>query len=219
MLRFLRARKFNIERSVQLYVNYYKYRHKFRHLLTNCHPQYVSNVLNAGIFGVLEESLKNKSRVLCVIPSRWNYVAVPPIDPYKTFVMILEKLVEDEEVQVHGLSIFDNMEGVSWHLTYAFLRSEPLQRGALVELQDSFPLRFKGLYMLNQPWYLSMIMTVVKPFLSQKHRDRIQAHGSNYRALYEYIDASKLPANFGGSADSLEADNLKKFFESDEFIY
>ena len=204
-----------MERATQLYVNYYKYRHKFRHQLVNFHPRYVYNVIDAGIFGVLDNNMNNGSKVFCVIPSRWDYQAIPPNDPYKTFLMALEKLLDDEEVQVHGISILDNMEGCSWHLMYAFLRSDVLQKGALVELQDSFPIRFKGFHMLHQPWYLSMIMTVVRPFLSQKHRDRIQAHGEDYSALYEYIEEDSLPENFGGSCPPLEADNLKGFFAAE----
>ena len=203
-----------MDRSFQLYTNYYKYKHKFRHLLTDFHPKHVSNVLDAGIFGVLSGTPRSsKSRVLCVIPQRWNYLTMDSNDPYKTFIMILEKLMEDEEVQVHGISILDNMEGLSWHLCYAFLRCEQLS--ALVELQDSFPIRFKGFHMFHQPWYLSMIMTVVRPFLSQKHRDRIQAHGDNYSTLHEYIEVQDLPANFGGEGIPMESDNLKAFFESE----
>jgi retinaldehyde-binding protein 1 len=215
LLRFLRARKFDMDRALQLYINYYKYKHKFKHLLADFHPKHVNNVLNAGIFGILDGTMKNRSRVLCVFPERWSYLTIPPNDPYKTFLMILEKLVEDEEVQVHGLSILDNMEGMSWHLGYAFLRCEQLS--ALVELQDSFPIRFKGFHMFNQPWYLSMIMAVVRPFLSQKHRERIRTHGENYGALADYIEMSHLPTNFGGDGGLLEADNLQKFFESDVF--
>lgn len=172
-------------------------------------------MLNAGIFGVLDGTMTNKCRVVCIIPQRWSYQTVPPGDPFKTFIMVLEKLLEDEEVQVHGISILDDMVGMSWHLAYTFLRSETL--GALVELQDSFPIRFKGCHMFNQPWYLSMIMTVVRPFLAQKHRDRIRVHGQNYSALSDYMQMTELPANFGGQGVSLEADNLKKFFERDLF--
>lgn len=157
--------------------------------------------------------MTNKSRVLCVIPERWSHLTIPPNDPYKTFLMILEKLVEDEEVQVHGISILDNMEGMSWHSGYAFLRCEQL--GALIELHDSFPIRFKGFHMFNQPWYLSMIMAVVRPFLSQKHRDRIRAHGDNYDVLQHYIEIAELPENFGGEGVPLESENLQKFFEQE----
>lgn len=212
LLRFLRARKYNLDRSLQLYVNYFKYRRKFGHLLADFHPHHVQDVVQLGLFGVLERPLHNGSRAICVIPSRWDYEQVPPNQPYKTFLLMLEKLVEDEEVQVHGLSIFDNMGGMSWHLAYAFVSSEQLQRGALVELQDSFPVRFKGFHMLNQPWYLSMIMTIVRPFLSQKHRDRIQAHGDDYEALHDHIDPDHLPGDFGGNAADLDAENLRRFF-------
>jgi len=193
-------------------VNYYKYHFKFRHLLSNFHPKHVDNVIDAGIFGILAKGMKNESRVFCVLPSRWDYLTVPPSDPYKAFLLCLEKLLEDEEVQVHGISIIDNMEGCTWHLMYAFLRTDVLQKGALVELQDSFPVRFKGFHFLQQPWYLSMIMTVVRPFLNQKHRDRIQAHGEDYDTLYEHIDKDALPQNFGGTKNPMEADNLRQFF-------
>ena len=212
LLRFLRARKYNMDRAVQLYVNYFKYRRKFSHLLTDFHPHHVQDVIQLGLFGVLNKPMYNGSRALCVIPSRWDYEQVPPNQPYKTFLLMLEKLVEDEEVQVHGLSIFDDMGGMSWHLAYAFVSSEELQRGALVELQDSFPVRFKGFHMFNQPWYLSMIMTIVRPFLSQKHRDRIQTHGDNYEALHDYIDVDHIPGDFGGNAPDIAAENLRRFF-------
>ena len=202
-----------MNRAAQLYINYYKYKHKFRHLLINSHPNHVGHVLEAGIFGVFKGCMRNGSRALCVIPQRWNHTTIHPSDPFKTFLMVLEKLAEDEEVQVHGVSILDNMEGMSWHLTYTFFRSELIQKGALVELQESFPMRFKGFHLLHQPWYLSMIMAFVKPFLSQKHRDRIHTHGSNYNSLHEHVDPPALPENFGGKGDPLEADNLFTFFE------
>ena len=213
LLRFLRARKFKVDQAAQLYINYYKYKHKFRHLLVNSHPNHVGHVLEAGLFGIIEGCMRNGSRALCMIAQRWNPAAIHPNDPFKTFLMVLEKLADDEEVQVHGVSIVDNLEGVSWHLMYTFFRSELIQKGAFVELQESFPMRFKGFHMLHQPWYLSMIMAFVKPFLSQKHRDRIHAHGSNYNSLREHVDTSVLPENFGGEGVPLEADNLYSFFE------
>ncbi len=215
LLRFLRARKFNLDRALQVYINYYKYRHKFAHLLTNFHPKGVSKVLNAGIFGVIEHPLKNGSTAVTITPSRWNYTEVQANDPYRTLLIILEKMLDNEEVQVHGVSLFDNMEGVSWHTAYAFLCCEEIQKGALVEMQDSFPIRFKGFHMFNQPWYLSMVMTVVKPFLSQKNRDRILAHGANYEELHDYLDPSQLPENFGGDAPPILADNLKRYFKDE----
>lgn len=39
--------------------------------------------------------------------------------------------------------------------------------------QDAFPARFKGIHVLNQPWYISIVMALVLPFLKQKYRERV----------------------------------------------
>lgn len=201
-----------MDKALHLYVNYYKYRKKFSHLLDYFHPQYVKDILDAGLFGLLPHCMYDGTFVFSVIPSRWDYHGTNYNDPYKTFLLVLEKLLENEEVQVHGLAVFDNLEHSSVYMGYAFMRAEAVQSGALVELQDAFPLRFKGFHMLNQPWYISIIMKVVRPFLKQKHRDRIQAHGSDVSTLRTLMDPSHLPENFGGDAPELGPENLYNFF-------
>ena len=66
-----------------------------------------------------------------------------------------------------------------------------------VEFQDTFPARVKGLHLINQPWYVSMLLAIVRPFMKQKLRDRL-THGADLSSLHEYIDPEQLPAEFGG---------------------
>ena len=42
-----------------------------------------------------------------------------------------------------------------------------------MSLQEAFPGRFKGFHILNQPWYISVIMAIIRPFLKQKFRERV----------------------------------------------
>ena len=42
------------------------------------------------------------------------------------------------------------------------------------DTQDCFPVRFKGIHVVNQPWYLSVLMAIIRPFLSQKLADRVR---------------------------------------------
>ena len=213
LLRFLRARKFCTDKAFQLCVNYHKYHCKHADLLEDLHPRAVEHVLRAGIFGVLDTPLSNGSKALCIIPTRWDPEAIAPNDCFKTFLLILEKLMEDEEVQVHGVSVFDNLTGSSLSLVYSFMRTEHIQRSVLVDLQDSYPIRFKALHLVNQPWYVSMVMSLVKPFLKQKHRDRIHAHGNNFDAIHQLLHPADLPEDFGGLRPPLGADNLLAFFD------
>ena len=213
LLMFLRARKFSIDRAVQLYTNYYKYRHKHASLLTDYHPSSVEHVFRTRLFGVVDKRLKNGSKAFCLYPARWDCEVAPPNDCYKAAFLILEKMMEDEETQVHGITILDNMEGMPFYVVTNFIRSEPMSKRAIVELQDTFPVRFKGIHFLNEPWYLNLVLRLVKPFLKQKHRDRFHAYGSDYTGLHEHMDPQHLPADFGGFLPPLCSTNLHKLFE------
>ena len=161
---------------------------------------------------MLDHRLHNGSKVFCMFPSRWNIEELPPNDCYKAAYMILEKLMEDEETQVHGISIIDNMEGMPFSVVTNFIRSDPIQKGALVELQDSFPVRFKGIHFLNEPWYLHFVLKIVKPFLKQKHRDRFVAHGSDISGLHDLINPQDLPGDFGGFQPPTAESDLHRLF-------
>ena len=49
-------------------------------------------------------------------------------------------------------------------------------------LQDCFPAKFKGFHFINQPWYVEMALTVIKPFLKEKSKNRV----SIFLVLYYY---------------------------------
>ncbi|KAK6629828.1 hypothetical protein RUM43_003648 [Polyplax serrata] len=65
-------------------------------------------------------------------------------------------------------------------------------------LQDCFPAKFKGFHFVNQPWYIEIALTVIKPFLKDKVKERIYLHGNNLSTLHEYIPKDILPAELGG---------------------
>ena len=41
-------------------------------------------------------------------------------------------------------------------------------------MQNAFPARFKGVYIINQPWYMSIPLSIVRPFLSEKIKTRVR---------------------------------------------
>ena len=214
LLRFLRARKFDVDRTLQLYVNYYKYRHKYAHLIeVSPDAADLQHIIRSGVFSVLPSPLRDGSRGVCLFPSRWDVTTMDPDDCTKVFLLLIEKLMEDEEAQVHGVSLLDNAENSSLQKLYHFLRSETWKVGT--ELQDAFPARFKGLHFIHQPWYVSLVMGVVRPLLKQKHRDRFHAHGADVASFYQYVDPEHLFADFGGFLPPIGPDSLSQFLAID----
>ena len=209
LLMFLRARKFDVDRALQVYVNYYKYRHKHSYLFARKSQASLDRIARSGVFGVLPSPLKDGSRAVCLHPSRWDVSTMEPHDCCSVFLSVLDKLLEDEEVQVHGISFIDNAEGCPLQKLYHFIRTDTWRLG--VDLQDAFPARFKGLHFINQPWYVSFVMSVVKPLLKQKHKDRFHAHGTNMESFYEHVDPENLYSDFGGYLPPMGQENLTKF--------
>ena len=75
LIRFLRARKFNIERSLELYINYYQCRIEFSEVFEDFTPQSVEMILKSGIINVLDDRTTDGTKVcmyvclyvLCII--------------------------------------------------------------------------------------------------------------------------------------------------------
>lgn len=216
LLRFLRARKFNVDRAVQLYCNYYKFRHKYAHILGDMHPRTVEHVLRSGLMGMTDLHGKDGSTVIHLRPERWDPESIQFQDNFRTMIMILDKLIEDEENQVHGISTLNNLHDVPFSTVFKISQTEQVRKGMFIEMvQDCFPCRFKGLHLVNQPWYISLVVMIVKPFMKQKLRERFFMHGTDYTTLYEHFDVEKLPPSLGGLGVEFDPTYLLEFFEKE----
>lgn len=216
LLRFLRARKFDVDGAVHLYCNYYKFRHKYAHVLGDMHPRAVEHVLRSGVFGMTDLHCKDSSTVIHLRPDRWDPESVQFQDNFRAMILILDKLIEDEENQVHGISLLNNLRDVTFPTVFRLSQTEQVRKGMFIELvQDCFPCRFKGMHLVNQPWYISLVAMIVRPFMKQKLRDRFFMHGTNYTALYEHFDVEKLPPSLGGLGVEFDPMYLLEFFEKE----
>lgn len=214
LLRFLRARKFDVERALTLFINYHRYRQKHAPMLSDFHPRSVEHVLRSGLISVLNDRSQDGCKVLVLQAARWDMDDLPMSQVLKALLLILDKLIEDQETQVHGFILFENLDGVGLLQMLRLARLEQEQQGETMELiQDAFPGRFKGVHLLNQPWYVSILLSLVRPFLKQKLRERIHMHGSDFSGLYEFMDPSHLPAEFGGLLPSIDAYSAAHLFE------
>ncbi|KAL5479980.1 hypothetical protein EMCRGX_G023591 [Ephydatia muelleri] len=199
LLRFLRAKKFDVDRARALYSNYYTFRAKHADILGTLEPRALDHVYRCGIVSLLEHKDKTGCAVMCFKPSLWPMDQYPLTDLVRGLLMLLERLIEDEENQVHGLRFVYNFDGVSLYQMFTVARSDLARNGIMVELfQEAFPGRFKGLHFINQPWYISIPLSLLLPFFKEKFRERIRLHGVDYASLSQYIDLQYVPSDFGG---------------------
>ncbi|XP_075776736.1 alpha-tocopherol transfer protein isoform X2 [Pelodiscus sinensis] len=153
LLRFLRARDFDLALAWKLLKNYHKWRAECPELSANLQPSSVLNLLHAGYHGVL------RSR-----------------DPYGSKVLI-----------------------------YRIGRWDPKMFTAYDVFRDSFPLKVRGIHLINEPLFFHPVFALIKPFLTDKIKERVHMHGSNYtQSLLHHFPASILPQEYGGEEVSME---------------
>jgi hypothetical protein len=114
------------------------------------------------------------------------------------------------ETNITGAHIVFDLEGFSiYHLRYFTIRRI---RKVITMMQDGFPIRIKGIHLLNNYEIVRVAFNLVKPFLKEKLRKRIIFHGQNYQeSLCRALGRDAVPKSRGGNVPDDEY-LLKDFF-------
>jgi hypothetical protein len=66
-------------------------------------------------------------------------------------------------------------------------------------IQKCAAYRLAGIHVLRQPRFMSFLWLLVRPFMSAKMKQRVHFHGEDMGALLQFMDASQLPPELGGT--------------------
>ncbi|KAG8002981.1 Alpha-tocopherol transfer protein-like [Nibea albiflora] len=99
LLRFLRARKFDYDRAMQLLLNYHAGRKAWPEVFQDLKPSTVKHVLDLGFLTVLPQPDPNGRYILCLRPGKWKPNDYPFVDNVRAIYLTLEKLIQPEETQ------------------------------------------------------------------------------------------------------------------------
>ncbi|XP_043945947.1 alpha-tocopherol transfer protein-like [Protopterus annectens] len=219
LLRFLRARKFDYDRALQLFVNYHSGRRGWPELFDNLRPSAIKAVLDLGFVTVLPHPDPDGRRVICLRPGRWMPHNYPIIENLRALYLTLEKLIQSEETQVNGIVILADYNGVG--LSQASHLGPFLAKRVVGLLQDGFPVRIKAVNIINEPRIFKGIFAIIRPFLKEKITNRFFLHGSNLNSLHKNVPRHILPQEYGGSAGVLDTAlwNQTLLASEEEFVH
>ncbi|XP_027750117.1 alpha-tocopherol transfer protein [Empidonax traillii] len=203
LVRFLRARDFHMDLAWRLLKNYQKWRIECPEISADLKPSSILGLLQAGYHGVLRSRDPHGSKVLIYRIGQWDPNEFTVYDVFRVSLITSELVVKEIETQRNGVKAIFDLQG--WRFAHAFQISPAVAKKIAAVLTDSFPLKVRGIHLINEPLFFYPVFALIKPFLTEKIKERVFMHGNNYiQSLTEHFPTSILPLEYGGEEVSFE---------------
>uniref|UniRef100_T1IME1 CRAL-TRIO domain-containing protein n=1 Tax=Strigamia maritima TaxID=126957 RepID=T1IME1_STRMM len=218
LLRFLRARKFDINRAFQLIKNYYKIRLQNPHIYINYRPSDLTKVFAHNLQIILPDRDQFGRKIFIFNAGKWTPELCSLDDYERTNIMCMEMAIEEEETQINGFICIVDMKGFTIHQA---THCRPADVKRVVSLiQNCYPGRMKAIHFVNENVFFDMLFFIAKPFISNKMRKRIHFHGNDMTSIHRHICVDILPHEFGGGKPPMDnSEFVRQMLAKDDEFY
>ncbi|CAK5275918.1 unnamed protein product [Mycena citricolor] len=212
LLKFLRARKFDVPKAKEMFIACEKWRKEFGvdeivqnfdypelPIVDKYYPQYYHKNDKDGRPIYIER--------LGLLDLKALYAATTPERQIKRLVLEYEKFINERLPACSAAAghpvetsctILD-LQGVSMS---NFYRVKDYVSKATDIGQNRYPESMGKFYIINAPWAFSAVWSIIKPWLDEVTVKKIDIIGSSYKdKLLAQIPAENLPKQFGGKCD------------------
>merc|ERR1719211_745136 len=213
LLRFLRMKKFEVADTIKVLEKYLKMRCQnpewFADL--NIGEPKLNQLISDGYCFVLPQRDARGRKVVYSRAAAMDASLFTANDVMRAHLLTFEALLEDEDVQVNGVTYVFDESDVNWSHISIWTPSEVSKAFSCCE--RALPLRHREIHFVHLPWTMSLVFQFAKSLLSQKLRERFRTH-ANFDKLAEHIPASILPEEAGGQVPmSVMIDQWKAVLE------
>jgi len=215
LLRYLRARKFNLDKAFKLLHDHNKFRRKHPALFPS--PSTIVKKLNSNLFNYLPHRDHMGRAIFVAKAKNWDLDQLSHKDFITIGHIFGEYVIDNPVTQINGYTGIFDFEGSSFKqfATFCSPRNILLLRSIW---QECFPGRFKIAYCVNCHQLVNKSWVLCKPFMKEKYRTRVLILGSKMTELHQYIDPSILPQEYGGDLPPLNCDDiLEKILGQEQF--
>ncbi|KAH9372937.1 hypothetical protein HPB48_019266 [Haemaphysalis longicornis] len=215
LVKFLRARKYNVERACDSIKKYFACRREnpdiFEGLTPDCIPFDVACRQHQLV--TVSRKKDPKGRVVFLINGgMWNTNVCSMNDLFKVEVVHMEQMLLDEAAQIKGFVAVYNLKGLGVHHLAQYTPS--VIRKLIQLVQDCLPMRIKAVYIINNPPLFDALFSIAKPFMKAKLLQRTHLLGNDADKMRELLPDDLIPEEHGGSLERYDYDEIKRELES-----
>jgi len=210
LLRFLRARKFDLNKTWEMFINFLKWRREFGTdeigsfnfpevlLVKNYYPHgyHKTDKFGRPIYIEIIGEANIKELFTITTEERMLKYYVKEYEKSMKFRYAACSNMTGTFIE-QSVTILD-MKGEA--MKFMFGKTREFVQIASKFAQDYYPEMLARMFIVNTPFTFKALWSIVKAFLDEKTTRKISLEGSNYQAkLLELIDAENLPKILGGS--------------------
>jgi len=221
LLRFLRAKNFNLKSSVALVHRSQQWKKKNQDMLSISFDE-CKGVLDSEVLNIFKLRDKYGRRVIYVKGKNWNPEEYSLTHACKACWHLAEEVVQEDETQQNGVvGIFDLGDLPLARIIYlvSFFTFKQCHR-MITFYQGGYPIKVKNIFFISSPFVVASLFTSVKYLMKKKLRDRIIVTASGPEFLHDYLGKDNLPDCLGGDImyeDSLDKDVIKAVYSTQKF--
>ncbi|CAL8141942.1 unnamed protein product [Orchesella dallaii] len=218
LVRFLRARKYNVERAAKMLKKFFILRRNVNDIAYLLRPSKHISLYKAEAATILKKRDAKGRHVLMLRCALWDAGKYTFDDCLACVFLMLDEATATLDTQYNGITVIIDFKGFGFSHA-RLIGPRRLQQIASL-LQDSYPARFKEIHLINHASIFNMVFSLIKPFLKEKIRKRINFHAYDIGSLHKFVSPDILPEVVGGRVNNDEfADTelVKRLLTKDEY--
>ncbi|GFY79155.1 alpha-tocopherol transfer protein-like [Trichonephila inaurata madagascariensis] len=215
LLRFLRTKKYDVQKAFKIFLNYYDLKSKQKGKFTGLKPSDVKKVIEMNNILYVPYRLPSGSHVAIYRMGTFDVNKATAQELVATVFLLGEMILDCEATQVCGGVIIIDTAGITIQHYRQFATVQFLS--LVVNLvQDCLPERLKAIHFVNEPFTYHAIFHLIRPILKKKLKDRLHFHGSDLSSLHRYVPKDFLPEELGGNMGPFDNTEFANYFFSQE---
>ncbi|XP_035022184.1 SEC14-like protein 2 [Hippoglossus stenolepis] len=215
LLRWLRARNFNLQKSEAMLRKHVEFRRNMKvdTIITEWRPpEVIEKYLSGGMCGHDREGSPIWYDVIGPVDPKGLFLSASKQDFIKSKIRDCEMLQQECSLQsqrlgknVEAITMIYDVEGLG--LKHLWKPAIETYGEILQMFENNYPEGLKRLFVIKAPKLFPVAFNLIKHFLSENTRHKINILGANWQeVLLKYIDAEELPMIYGGKLTDPDGD-------------
>jgi len=199
LARFLFARKLDVTRALAMLKNHVAWRVKFK-IESEFSTETFKPIFQSGMNIWAPNAKDRQGRAVGYLRARnMDPTVLEDLQRYIHFSYYCTDLLLDTDISFmrEGMIVVEDFGGATLSTFGSFMGGKVDTKEMFESIQENIPARIRAIILLDAPWYVRLLIALVKPFMKKRMREKIISISTS--ELTTYISPENLLEEYGGT--------------------